>query len=62
MVASTVGLRLSLGALNYPFTPFGNAVERDTHFLCERERHQIDDELLVGANLRYFMLERSRST
>ena len=27
MVASTVGLRLSLGALNYPFTPFGNAVE-----------------------------------
>src|SRR6266436_1212578 len=53
---------LNAGALAPPRHLFGDAIEGDPHFLCEREHRQIDDELLVGVNSSYFMLERSRST
>ena len=56
-----MGLGLTLGALSSASTPFGDAIERDPYFLREREGRQIDDELLVGVNSSYFMLERSRS-
>jgi hypothetical protein len=42
-----IGLGLTLGALNCASAPSGDAIEGDSHFLCERERRQIDDELLV---------------
>ena len=57
-----MGLGLTLGALSSASAPFGDAIEGDPHFLCERKRRQIDDELLVGVNSSYFMLERSRFT
>jgi hypothetical protein len=59
--AGAMGLGLTLGALISASAPFGDAIEGDPHFLCERERRQIDDESLVGVNSSYFMLERSRS-
>lgn len=57
-----MSLGVTLGALSSASAPFGDAIEGDPHFLCERELRQIDDELLVGVNSRYFMLERSHST
>jgi hypothetical protein len=32
-------------------TPIGNAIEVIRIFLRERARHEVDDELLVGANI-----------
>src|SRR6266404_2650780 len=59
--AGAIGLGLTLGALSFASAPFGDAIEGDPYFLCEREGRQIDDESLVGVNSSYFMLERSRS-
>ena len=42
-------------------TPLGKLNRRDTHLLREPERHQIDDELLVGANIGAGVLWLSRS-
>jgi hypothetical protein len=61
IMADAMGLRLTLGALNYSSTPFGNAIEVIRISCASENGTQIDEELLVGANLRYFMFERSRS-
>jgi hypothetical protein len=58
---------LSVTSNDFPTTPksqwprSGKRNRRDAHLLGQRERHQIDDELLVGANIGAGVLWLSRS-